>query len=99
MNAGRVGDVDRRIADPGPVARGLGDGVDLGVDGAEAVLLDLAVRGLRLVHQAADLGAVRHPRGRAVVARGENALVAYDHRADLGPGAGRALRDLARDRE
>ena len=57
----------------------------------------VAARGLRPVDQAADVEAVRHAGGRAVVAGGEDVAVAHDHRADLGAQAGRALRHLARD--
>src|SRR5262249_14305165 len=72
---------------------------DLGVDGAKAVLLGLAGRCARGVDEAADVGAVRQPGRRAVVAGCQDAPVAYEHRADLGARAGRALRDLARDGE
>src|SRR5262249_43412216 len=72
--------------------------VDLGMDRAEAVLLHVPRRRARRVNQAAHVGAVRQPGGRAVVAGGDDALVAHDHGANLCAGAGRALRDLARDR-
>src|SRR5579885_2930603 len=71
----------------------------LGVDGAEAVLLDLAGRRLRGVDQAAHVGAVRQARGGAVVAGGEDVAVADDDGAHLGAQARRALGHLARDRE
>src|SRR5215510_12147460 len=44
MDARGVGDVDVGVLDRGAVSRRLRDGVDLGVDGAEAVLLDVAGR-------------------------------------------------------
>src|SRR5207249_12317708 len=74
-------------------------GVDLGVDGTEAVLLRLAGRRARRVDEAPHVGAVRQPGGRAVVPRRQDVLVAHDHRAHLGARAGGALRHLARDGE
>ena len=94
MNAWRVGDVDRRVLYVRAVLRCLGDGVHLGVDGAKAVLLGVAVGRFRLVNQAADVGAMGHTCGRAIVTGGENILVAHDYRADFGPGAGRPLGHL-----
>src|SRR5712692_5498074 len=47
VNARRVRDVDVRVADAGAVLGRLGDGVDLRVDGPEAVLLELARRRAR----------------------------------------------------
>src|SRR5207249_11639094 len=83
----------------GAVLRRLRDGVDLGVDGAEAVLLRLAGGRTRGVDEATHLVAVRQPGRRAVVARRQDVLVAHDHRAHLGARAGGALRHLARGGE
>src|SRR5262249_10140321 len=99
LDARGVGDVDVRVANRRAVLRRLRDGVDLGVNRAKAVLLDLAARGVRLIDKAARLGAVRPAGRRAVVARGQDVLVAHDHRAHLGARARRALRHLARDRQ
>src|SRR2546425_6512648 len=97
VNARRVRDVDVGVADGGAVLRRLRDDVDLGVDGAEAVLLGLARRRAGRVDQAADVGAVGQAGRRPVVAGGQDVLVAHDHRPDLGAGAGGALGHLSRD--
>src|SRR5579885_666277 len=94
VNAGGVGDVDVRAADADAVLCRLRDRVDLGVDGAEAVLLDLAGGRLRGVDQAAHVGAVREPSRGAVVAGGEDVAIADDDRAHLGAQARRALGHL-----
>src|SRR5579884_795366 len=86
-------------ADAGAVLCRLRDRVDLGVDGAEAVLLDLAGGRLRGVDQAAHVGAVREPSRGAVVAGGEDVAIADDDRAHLGAQARRALGHLAGDGE
>src|SRR5579884_985941 len=99
VNAGGVGDVDVRAADADAVLCRLRDRVDLGVDGAEAVLLDLAGGRLRGVDQAAHVGAVREPSRGAVVAGGEDVAIADDDRAHLGAQARRALGHLAGDGE
>ena len=53
------------VADRSPVFGRLRDRVNLGVDGAPAVLLDFAVGRARFIDEASDLGAMRHP-GRTV---------------------------------
>src|SRR5262249_18301984 len=63
VNAGGVRDVDVGVADAGAVLRRLCDGVDLGMDAAEAVLLDLAGGRCGTVDEAADVETVRQPRG------------------------------------
>src|SRR5581483_7777566 len=83
VDARRVRDVDVGVADRGAVLRRLRDRIDLGVDRAEAVLLDLAGRRPRRVDEAADVDAVRETRRRAVVAGREDVLVAHDHGPDL----------------
>src|SRR5262249_46490513 len=97
VDARRVCDVDVAVADARAVLRRLRDGIDLGVDAAEAVLLDLAAGCGRAVDQAAHVETVRQPGRRGVVAGGENGLVAHDHRSQLGAQAGGAFRHLARD--
>ena len=91
--------IDIRVADAHPVLGRLGDRVDLGMDGAVAVLLNLAGRGLRLVDQAPDLSAVRQARRSAVVTGSQEVLVTHDHRANLGPATRRALGHLPGDGE
>src|SRR5438552_8415291 len=99
VNAGRVRDVDVGVADAGAVLRRLRDGVDLGGDGAEAVLLRLAGGRTRAVDEATHLVAARQPGRRAVGGRRQDVLVAHDHRAHLRARAGGALGHLARDGE
>ena len=48
MNAWRMGNVDRRVFYARAVLGCLGDGIHLGVDGAKAVLLGVAVGRFRL---------------------------------------------------
>ena len=98
VDAGRVSHVDIGVADRDAVLGRLRDRVNLGVDGAPTVLLDLAVGRARFIDEASDLVAMRHPGRRPIVAGREDAAVAHDHRAHLGPQAGRALGDLPRDR-
>src|ERR1019366_4826054 len=86
--AGAGRGVDVRAVDPHAVARGLHDGVRLGVHRADAVAV---------LHEVAVLVAVRQAPDAAVVAGGEDALVAHDDRADELAVAGRARGDLARD--
>src|SRR5689334_16003658 len=99
VNARRMGDVDVGVPDARAVLRRLRDRVDLGVDRAEAVLLRPAARRPRRVDEAADVGAVREPGGRAVVPRRQDVLVPDDHRPDLGAETRRPLGHLARDGE
>src|SRR5881296_1367348 len=99
VDARSVSHVDIRVADAHPVLGRLGDRVDLGMDGAVAVLLNLAGRSLRLVDQAPDLSAVRQARWSAVVTGSQDVLLADDHRANLGPTTRRALGHLPGDRE
>src|SRR5690606_10192579 len=86
--AGRRGDVDRAAVDAVSVAGGLHDGVRLGVDGAHAVAL---------LHEVSLVVAMTEPPDRAVVAGGEDRLVAHDDRADVLSVTRRAGRHLARD--
>jgi hypothetical protein len=98
MDAWCVGDVYRRILDVGAVLRRLGDGVHLGMDRAKAVLLGVAIGRFRLVNQTANVGAVGHPGGRAIVTGGENILIPSDNGADFGARACRSLGHLQSDR-
>ena len=82
------GHVDRRAVDHHAVLRGLDDGVGLGVDRGDAVVV---------LHHVADFVAVRHAPDRAVVAGREDRPIAHDHRADELARAGRARRDDLRD--
>src|SRR4029453_6023958 len=77
VDARRVRDVDVAVADAGAVLRCLRDGVDLGVDAPEAVLLDLAARRGGAVDETSRIEAVREPCRRSVVAGGEVVLVAH----------------------
>src|SRR4029077_18774849 len=99
VDARRVRDVDAGVADAGAVLRRLRDRVDLGVDAAEAVLLDLAARSGGAIDETPDVEAVRQARRRSVVARREDVLVTHDDGAHLRAQAGRALGDLPGDRE
>ena len=73
------------LLDAHAVAGRLQDRVGLGVDRADAVVV---------VHQAADLAAVRQAADRAVVAGGQHGLVAHDDRAHALARARRARRRL-----
>src|SRR5882762_7608660 len=73
VDAGCVSHVDVRVADRGAVLRRLSDRVNLGMDGAPAILLDLAVGRMRFVDEASGLRAMRHPGRRAIVAGGQDA--------------------------
>ena len=85
VNAGGVRDVNGGVFDTGAVLCGLGDGVHLRVNRPEAILLNVSIRRLRLVDKAADIRAVRHPRGRAIIAGGEDIPVAHYDGSDFGP--------------
>jgi hypothetical protein len=98
VDAGSVGNVDRRILYARPVLGGLRDRVHFSVDGAKTVLFSVAVGCFRFVNQAAHVGAMGHAGGRAIVSSCENILVTGDHGADFGTGAGRPLGHLQGDR-
>lgn len=98
VDARGVGDVDRRILDAGAVFGRLRDRVHFRMDGAEAILLGIPVRGFGLVDETADVNAMGHSRRRAVVARGQDVFVAHDHGAHLRALTSGALCYLARDR-
>ncbi len=98
VDARGVRDVDVGVADRGAIASRLRNRIDLGVNGAIAVLLNFSIGRARFVNEASCFGAMRQSCGRAVVAGRENAAVADDDGADLCAQAGRALGDLARNR-
>lgn len=77
----------------------MGNRVHFRMDGAETILLDFAVRRFGFVNQAANVRAVRHSCGRAVVSSREDTLVPDYDSAHFCPGASRALRHLAGNRQ
>src|SRR5688500_90475 len=86
--ARRRGDGDGGAVGAYAVSRGLNDGVGLGVNRTHA---------MAVLDQMTLVVAVRKPAHRSIVARGEDDLVANDHRADVLSVAGRTRGDLARD--
>src|SRR5690606_27154236 len=85
----RRGHVEVGAVDAGAVLGGLDDGVHLGVRGADAVAV---------LHQVADLVAVRKAPDGAVVAGGQDAPIADDDGADVLAVAGAARGHLVPDR-
>ena len=92
------GRVERGALDRHPVDGRLDDRVLLGVDGA-AQLVTLSRRDAELLAQAADVEAVRRVARGAVVAGGEDALVAHEDGPDLTAQARGARGGLARELE
>src|SRR5690606_8519487 len=87
--AGRRRHVDVRAVHAHAVARGLDDGVRLGVHRAHAVAV---------LHHVAVVVTMGQATDRSVVAGGEDHAVAHDHSADMLAIAGGSRRDLPRDR-
>jgi hypothetical protein len=91
VDARGMGHVDGRVFDVGTVLCRLSDGVNLGVDGAEAVLLYLAIGSLGFIDETSGFGAMGHPSGRAIVSRSQDIPIPHDYGTYLCSIAGRAL--------
>ena len=88
MHAGLMRAVRDRALQADAVQRALDDGVRFGVHRAQAVAVD---------DRAADVRTVRDAARRAVIAGGQDAMVAHEHAADGRARTGRARRDGPRD--
>jgi hypothetical protein len=91
VDARGMGYVDGRVFDVGTVLCRLSDGVDLGVDGAKAVLLYLAIGSLGFVDETPGFGTMGHPSGSAIVSRSQDIPIPHDYGTHLCSIAGGAL--------
>lgn len=96
VEARACGDVNIRALNGGAVFRCLCNRVNFGVNGAHAVFFDGAIRVRGFVDEAVRSVAMWQSRWRAVVACGENVVVAHDNRTDVCPLARRPTRNQMR---
>lgn len=88
VNAGTGRDINIGILDRNSVFGGLSYGVDLRMNGIDAVLLDRAVGVGASVNFTVYFIAVRQTGGCSVVSGRKNVVVAHDHGTDMAPCAG-----------
>src|SRR6266542_3068578 len=91
MNARCMSDVDGCVFDAGTIFCRLSNRIHFGMDGAKAVLLCFSVGCFGFIYETADVGTMGHTRRRAVISRGKDIFIAYDHRANFSPCTGRSL--------